>query len=92
MWLLNYIGQKYDFRQYGGTKRNSITHYLIEFINFILTNQDDDALIAIIACMVDFAKLSPSSSSSWTELALLSLFPSSIPTQPDPTRKSIQIS
>ena len=91
MWLLSYIGQKIDFRQYGGTKRNSITHYLIEFINFILTNQDDDALIAIIACMVDFAKLSPSSSSSWTELALLSLFPSSIPSRPKPTRKSIQI-
>ena len=28
-----------------------------------------------------FAKLSPSSSSSWTELALLSLFPSSNPTK-----------
>ena len=56
MWLLSYIGQKIDFRQYGGTKRNSITHYLIEFINFILTNQDDDAPIAIIACMIDFSK------------------------------------
>ena len=41
---------------YGGTKGNSITHYLIEFINFILSNQDDTAPIAILACMVDFAK------------------------------------
>ena len=56
MWLLSYIGQKIDFRQYGGTKGNSITHYLIEFINFILANQDDDSPIAIIACMIDFSK------------------------------------
>ena len=35
MWLLEVIGDNVDFRQYGGTKRNSISHYLIEFINFI---------------------------------------------------------
>ena len=34
------------------------------------------------------AKLSPSSSSSWTELALLSLFPASNPSRPD--RNSLQ--
>ena len=50
MWLLKYIGDRIDFRQYGGTKGNSITHYLIEFINFILFNQDSTA------CMVDFSK------------------------------------
>ena len=36
MWLLSFIGDKIDFRQYGGTKGNSVTHYLIELINFIL--------------------------------------------------------
>ena len=50
------IGNKIDFRQYGGMKGNSITHYLIEFINFILFNQDSTAQIAILACMVDFSK------------------------------------
>ena len=27
-WLLEFIGDKMDFRQYGGTKENSISHYL----------------------------------------------------------------
>ena len=40
MWLLEFIGEKMDFRQYGGTKGNSICHYLIEFINYILYQQD----------------------------------------------------
>ena len=40
MWLMEFIKDKIDFRQYGGVKGNSITHYLIEFINFILMNQD----------------------------------------------------
>ena len=56
MWLLEYIEHKIDFRQYGGMKGNSVTHYLIEFINFILSNQDGAAPIAILACMVDFSK------------------------------------
>ena len=56
MWLLKFIGDKIDFRQYGGSKGNSITHYLIEFINFILLNQDSEAQTAILACMVDFSK------------------------------------
>ena len=33
-WLMEIIGNKKDFRQYGGTKGNSICHYLIEFVNF----------------------------------------------------------
>ena len=53
---MDYIGEKIDFRQYGGTKGNSITHYLIEFINFILLNQDSIDQTAILACMVDFSK------------------------------------
>ena len=28
-WLLDYIGDKIDFRQYGGLKGNSITHYIM---------------------------------------------------------------
>ena len=55
-WLLKYIQDKIDFRQYGGCKGNSITHYVIEFINFILLNQDSTAQTAILACMVDFSK------------------------------------
>ena len=56
MWLLKFIGKHIDFRQYGGMKGNSITHYLIEFVNFILANQDNRTPTAILACMVDFSK------------------------------------
>ena len=55
-WLLEYIGEKIDFRQYGGLRGNSITHYIIEFINFILSCQDSQDQTAIMACMVDFSK------------------------------------
>ena len=54
-WLLEAIGDKMDFRQYGGTKGNSISHYLIEFINFILYQQKKEAT-AVLACLVDFLK------------------------------------
>ena len=56
MWLLEFIEDKIDFRQYGGFKGNSITHYIIEFINFILSKQDNSDQTAILACMVDFSK------------------------------------
>ena len=56
MWLLEFISEKIDFRQYGGLKGNSITHYLIEFINFILSCQDSTDQTAVLACMVDFSK------------------------------------
>ena len=55
-WLLEYIGPLIDFRQYGGLKGNSITHYLIEFVNFILSNQENTEPTAILACMIDFSK------------------------------------
>ena len=55
-WLLESIGSKIDFRQYGGTKGNSISHYLIELINFILYNQDQKDPTAVLACLVDFSK------------------------------------
>ena len=56
MWLMWFIKDKIDFRQYGGLKGNSITHYLIEFINFILSCQDSTDQIAVLAVMVDFSK------------------------------------
>ena len=55
-WMLEYIGNQIDFRQYGGQKGNSISHYLIEFINFILSNQENTEPTAILACMIDFSK------------------------------------
>ena len=56
MWLLQYISHLIDFRQYGGMKGNSITHYLIKFITFILSNQESKDARAILACMIDFSK------------------------------------
>ena len=56
MWLMTYIKKKIDFRHYGGLKGNSITHYLIEFINFILSCQDSADQTAVLAVMVDFSK------------------------------------
>ena len=56
MWLLEVIGDKLDFRQYGGTKGNSVSHYLIELINFILFNQDNTEATSVLACLVDFSK------------------------------------
>ena len=35
MWLMEFIGNKMDIRQYGGMKGNSVSHYLVELINFI---------------------------------------------------------
>ena len=55
-WLLEIIGSKIDFRQYGGLKGNSITHYIIEFINFVLSRQDNNDQTAVLACIVDFQK------------------------------------
>ena len=55
-WLLDFIGDQIDFRQYGGLKGNSITHYIIEFVNFILSCQDSSDQTAIMACLVDFSK------------------------------------
>jgi hypothetical protein len=56
MWLMEIVGDKIDIRQYGGTKGNSVSHYLIELINFILFNQDNTEPTSVLACFVDFAK------------------------------------
>ena len=55
-WLMDFIGSKIDPKQFGGLKGNSIAHYMIELINFILYNQDYNQPIAVLACSVDFAK------------------------------------
>ena len=56
MWLLETVGDKLDIRQYGGIRGNSVQHYLIELLNFILYNQDNTEPTAILACLVDFSK------------------------------------
>ena len=56
MWLMEVIGDKMDFRQYGGTKGNSVCHYLIELITFILYNQDSKEATSVLASLVDFSK------------------------------------
>ena len=53
---MEFIGDKIDPNQYGGQKDNSITHYLIEFVNFALYNQDMNTPHAVLALMVDFKK------------------------------------
>ena len=55
-WLLQIIGDKIDFRQYGGQKGNSVNHYLIELLNFILYSQDSPEKISVLACLIDFKK------------------------------------
>ena len=55
-WLMKFVGDKIDWGQYGGLKGNSISHYLIEFTNFILYNQDMKNPRAVLAMMIDFSK------------------------------------
>jgi hypothetical protein len=55
-WLLVYVGDLIDWNQYGGVKGHSISHYLIEMINFILYNQDLRTPHAVLATMIDFSK------------------------------------
>jgi hypothetical protein len=55
-WLMEYLKEHIDFWQYGGQKGNSVTHYLIDFINFISYNQDIKNIHAVLAVTIDFAK------------------------------------
>ena len=55
-WLLEYLQPHIDWGQYGGQKGNSVSHYLIDFINFISYNQDVKNIHAVLAVAVDFAK------------------------------------
>ena len=51
-----FIGDKLDLKQFGGRKGVSTTHYLVEFLNFILYNLDLQERHAVLATMVDFSK------------------------------------
>ena len=55
-WLMSYIKDKIDPKQFGGLKGNSISHYMIELINFILFNQDYNLPIAVLLSAINFSK------------------------------------
>ena len=55
-WLLKFISDKLDINQYGGRKGSSTSHYLIDFISFILYNQDLPESEAVLTAMVDYQK------------------------------------
>ena len=56
VWLLKHVGNQMDWGQYGGAKGSSISHYLIDFVNYILFNQDLTIPHAVVAVMVDYSK------------------------------------
>ena len=39
-WLMVYVGHQIDLKQFGDKKGASTTHYLIEYVNYILYNMD----------------------------------------------------
>ena len=53
---MEFVGDKLDWGQYGGIKGHSISHYLIEFTNFVLYNQDMKNPRAVLAMMIGFSK------------------------------------
>ena len=55
-WLLHYLKDKIDCFQYGGQTGNSVSHYLIDFINFVSYNQDIKDIQAVLAITIDFSK------------------------------------
>ena len=55
-WILKYVGDQLDPLQFGGTKGNSITHYMIHLLNFILSNLDSSSSTGILAAVIDFSK------------------------------------
>ena len=55
-WLMFFVGDKIDPKQYGGQQKTSITHYLIDLINFVLYNHDLKIPQFVLACLVDFSK------------------------------------
>ena len=55
-WLMEIIKDKLDPKQFGGRKGSSVSHYLIELVNYILYNQDFSEPVAILMCTIDFSK------------------------------------
>ena len=53
-WLLQCIGEFFDKQQFGGRKGSSITHYLIELVNFILYNLDLRKNLAVLSVFAYF--------------------------------------
>ena len=55
-WLYKYIGHILDPQHFGGREGSSITHYMIELVNFILYNQDLTNPNAVLVLMADYSK------------------------------------
>ena len=53
-WLLDYLKEHIDWNQYGG--QNSVTQYLIDFVNFISYKQDIKDIHGVLAVNIDFSK------------------------------------
>ena len=51
---MQHVEHQLDPDQFGGTKGNSISHYMIELTNFILYNQDLKDPQAVMAAFLDF--------------------------------------
>ena len=55
-WLLKIAGPHFDLTQFGSLAANSISHYLIHLIDFILSNQDSKEATAVLANILDLSK------------------------------------
>ena len=55
-WLLKIIGGKLDRNQFGGTRKVSTVHYLIELFSFILFNLYNQKSHAVLTTLIDFSK------------------------------------
>ena len=55
-WLLDFVTDKLEWGQYGGMKGISLTHHLVDFVNYILFDQDLRVPHAVLSAMVDFSK------------------------------------
>ena len=55
-WLKLFVGDQLDWGQYGGEKGSSISHYLIDFVNYISFNQDLRIPHAVLAVLIDYSK------------------------------------
>ena len=57
-WLQPYLLLKLDKGQFGGQKNESIVHYLVLLLNFVITNIDkkDNISRAVILALCDYSK------------------------------------
>ena len=55
-WILKIVAPKLDPSQFGGIKGNSLTHYLIYLVNFILVNLESRTPTAVMTAIIDFSK------------------------------------